>query len=117
MDTYSKIPKLYVTENITTAIWDGSQIHPEVNSRYASLKIHDCIKQSQNEWKWSELSANSMGKGLHKFFKAVVNELNNAFPTLVESRSEVLYFIPEPRNFSEVTRLVAHAMIIFLNQL
>ena len=40
-----------------------------------------------------------MGKGLHKFFKAVVNELKDALPNLVESGSEVSYFISEPRNY------------------
>ena len=46
-----------------------------------------------------------MGKGLHKLFKAVVNDISQALPILGESGSEVSYFIPEPRNFSEVTIL------------
>ena len=46
-----------------------------------------------------------MVKGLHKSFEAVVNELQNALPTLEESGSEVSHFISEPRNFSEVRRL------------
>ena len=44
-------------------------------------------------------------KVLHKLFKAVFNELKNSFPTLVESGLELSHFIPEPRNFAEVTRL------------
>ena len=48
-----------------------------------------------------------MVKGLHKLFKSVVNELKHALPTLGESGSEVSHFIPEPRKFSEVTRLPA----------
>ena len=48
-----------------------------------------------------------MGKGLHKVFQDVINELNNTLLTLVESRSEVSHLIPELRNFSEVTRLSA----------
>ena len=59
----------------------------------------------QNEWKGSERSAKGMVKGLHKAFKAVVNELNNAFTTLVESGSDVSHFITEHRNFAEVSRL------------
>ena len=47
-----------------------------------------------------------MGKGLNKIFKAVVNDILQALPLLVESGSEVYYLIPEPRNFSEVTRLL-----------
>ena len=45
-----------------------------------------------------------MGIGLHKVFKNVVKEISQYLPTLSESGSEVSYFIPEPRNFAEVTR-------------
>ena len=56
---------------------------------------------------WSIISAKIMGKGLHKLFKAVINELNIEFHTLGESVSEVSHFIPEPRNLVEVKRLPA----------
>ena len=46
-----------------------------------------------------------MGKGLHKLFKAVGNYISQVLPILGESGSEVPCFIPEPRNFAEVTRL------------
>ena len=46
-----------------------------------------------------------MGKGLHKVFKTVVKEISQDLPILGESGSEVSHFIPEPRNFSEVTKL------------
>ena len=69
------------------------------------MKIRDRIRQAKSECKGAEISAKSMGKGLHKVFKVVVNELNNSLPTLGESDSEVSNFIPEPRNFVEVTRL------------
>ena len=45
-----------------------------------------------------------MGKGLQKVFKTVVKEMSQDLPPLGESGSEVFYFIPEPRNFSEVTK-------------
>ena len=45
-----------------------------------------------------------MGKALHKKNKAVVNEISIFLPILGESGSEVSYFIPDTRNFSEVTR-------------
>ena len=48
-----------------------------------------------------------MGKGLHKLFKAVLNESNNKLPNLGESGSEVSHFITEPSNFLEVTILPA----------
>ena len=72
------------------------------------MKIYDRIKQEQNEWKVEERSAKSMGKGSHKVFKADVKELNNSFPTLGESGSELSHFITEPRDFAEVTRLPAN---------
>ena len=40
-----------------------------------------------------------MGKGLHKVLKTVMNDISQVLPTLGESGSEVLYFIPEPINF------------------
>ena len=46
-----------------------------------------------------------MGKGLQKLFNTVVKEISQDSPILGESGSEVSYFIPEPRNFAEVTRL------------
>ena len=38
-------------------------------------------------------------------FKAFVYDILQVLPILGESGSEVSYFIPEPRNFAEVTRL------------
>ena len=46
-----------------------------------------------------------MGKGLHKVFKAVVNDILQVLPILGESISKVSYFITKPRNFAEVTIL------------
>ena len=44
---------------------------------------HVTLLNKKNEWKGSELSAKSTGKGLYKVFKDVVNELKNALPNLV----------------------------------
>ena len=66
---------------------DGSQFHTSINSREARYKIHDCIKQGQVEYKRPLLSMRNMGKGLHKLFKAVVNELLESLPILGESGS------------------------------
>ena len=46
-----------------------------------------------------------MGKGLHKVFSTVVKDIWQELTALGESGSEVSHFIPEPRNFSEVTKL------------
>ena len=51
------------------------------------------------------LSTQNTGKGLQKLCKALVNEIEQVLPILGESGLEVSYFIPEPRNFSEVTIL------------
>ena len=85
-------------------ICDVSKSHPRINRREACYKIRDCIKQSQAEWKGALLSTRNMGKVFHKLFKAVVNEILQLLPILGESRPEVYYFIPGPRNFAEVTR-------------
>ena len=44
-----------------------------------------------------------MGKGLHKVFKYVVNDIFQVLPIFGESSSEVSYFIPDYINFAEVT--------------
>ena len=46
-----------------------------------------------------------MGKGLHKVFSTVVKYILQELTALGESVSEVSHFIPEPINFSEVTKL------------
>ena len=46
-----------------------------------------------------------MGKGLHKVFSMVVKEILHGLTPLGECGSEVPHFIPEPRNFVEVTNL------------
>ena len=45
-----------------------------------------------------------MGKGLHKVFKTVVKNISQDFPPLGESGSEFSHFVPEPRNFAEVSK-------------
>ena len=47
----------------------------------------------------------NMAKGLHKVSKNVVKEILQDLPTLGGSGSEYSYFIPDTRNFAEVTRL------------
>ena len=86
-------------------ICDGNQSHPSVNRRDACYKICDIIKQSQAKWKEVLLSTWNMRKGLHKVFKDFVHDISQALPILVESSSEASYFIPEPRNFADLTRL------------
>ena len=79
--------------NMLEDISDGSQYHPSINIREARYKIHGSIKRGQAECKGALLSMQNMGKGLHKLFKAVVNEISQALPILGESGSEFSYFI------------------------
>ena len=86
-------------------ICDRSQTHPNVNRREARYKIRNHIRQIQLEWKGALESTRSMGKGLHKVFSTVVKEILQELTPLGESGSEVSHFIPEARNFDEVTKL------------
>ena len=53
----------------------------------------------------SVLPTQNMGKGLHSLFKAVGNQILQVLPIWGESGLEISYFVPEPRTFTEVTRL------------
>ena len=46
-----------------------------------------------------------MGKGLHKVFSTIVNDILQELTNFGESGSEVSHFIPEPINFAEVKKL------------
>ena len=46
-----------------------------------------------------------MGKSLHKVFSTIVSDISQELTKLGESGLEVSHFIPEPRNFAEVTKL------------
>ena len=46
-----------------------------------------------------------MGKGLHRVFSTIVSEILQELTNFGETGSEVSHFIPEPRNFSEGTKL------------
>ena len=60
-------------------IREGSQSFPIINRRGVSYKIRDLIKQGQAEWKRALFSTQNMGKGLHKIFKGVVNDILKSF--------------------------------------
>ena len=47
-----------------------------------------------------------MGKVLHKVLKTVVKQIQEDSTPLGEYGSEVSHFIPEPRTFSEVEKLL-----------
>ena len=86
-------------------ICDISQTHTNVNIRETRYIIRDSIRLTQSEWKESLKSMKSMGKVLHKVFSTVVNDISQELTPLGESGPEVSHFIPDPRNFAEVTQL------------
>ena len=83
-------------------VHDGRQSHLRINRREGRYKIRDHIKQSQVELKGALLSTQNMGKGLHKVFKAIVNEVWHVLPILDKSGSEVSYLIPEPKTLQNL---------------
>ena len=86
-------------------IRDGSQTLLNVNRREAHYKIRDCTRQNKSQWKGALKATRSMGKVLHKVFSTVLKEVSQELTPLGESGSEFSHFIPEPRNFAEVTKL------------
>ena len=56
------------------------------------------------EYKGALEVTRNKGKVLQKVFKTVVKDISQDLPPLGQSGSEVFYIIPEPRNFSEVTK-------------
>ena len=84
-----------------------TEIRPirKINKREARLSIRDCIKQKKSEWKGTLRATHKMGKGLHRVFSTIVSEILQELTNFGETGSEVAHFIPEPRNFAEVTRL------------
>ena len=87
-------------------IHDGSQTHPTVNKIDACYEIRDCIRQKESQWKGALRATRNMGKGFHKVFSMIVREILQELETLGQSGSEVTHFIPEPRNFAEVAKLL-----------
>ena len=75
----------HISTEILHAIRDGNQTHTNVDKREASLKIRDCIKQSQSEWKGALKSTHKTGKGLHKVFSIIVKEILQELTNFGES--------------------------------
>ena len=73
---------------------DKSQSNLIINRRETCYKIRDIIKLIQVEWKGTLLSMRNIGKGLHKVFKAVVNDISQTLPFFGESGSKVSYLLP-----------------------
>ena len=94
-----------ISAEMLEKICDRSQPHPDFNRRDARYKIRDHIKQRQLERKGELKATRNMGKGSHKVFKTVAEDISQDLPPLKESGSEVSHFITETRKFSEVNKL------------
>ena len=106
MDSCNESDNYPISTDMLEYICDGSQSNKKVNRRETRNKTRDRIKQIQPEWKEALKATQNMGKVLHKVFKAVIKEISQDLPPLGESGSEVSHLIPEPRNFSEVKKLL-----------
>ena len=86
-------------------IRDRNQTHQKINKRESRMAIRDRIKENKSEWKGALRATHKMGKGLHRVFSTIVSEILQELTNFGKTGSEVSHFIPEPRNFAEVTRL------------
>ena len=86
-------------------ILDGNKTHLNIDKREARLKIRDRIKQKKLQWKGALRATYNMGKGLHRVFSTIVKDISQELTNFGEYCSEVSHFIPEHRNFAEVTKL------------
>ena len=69
--SYDNSDDEYISTYNLEDIWYVIYVYLNINARYARLKIRDHIRQLENEWKGTYLSAKNMGKGLHNVFKAI----------------------------------------------
>ena len=86
-------------------IRDGNYVHLDINARDSRLKYVAILVKLKVNGKYQNSQRKSMGKGLHKLFKAVVEKLNHSLPDLGEPGSEYSHFIPKHSKFSKVIRL------------
>ena len=94
-----------ISKELLQDIRDGNQNHPKINKREACMEIRERIKQKKSQRKGALRATHKMGKGLHRVFSTIVSEISQELTNFKETGSEVSHFIPEPRNFAEVTRL------------
>ena len=73
------------------------------------MAIRDRILKKKLQWKGALRATHKMGKGLHRVFSTIVSDISQELTNFGETGSEVSHFIPEPRNFAEVTRLAENS--------
>ena len=105
LDETEKFDNNLISTETLHDIHDGNQTHPKIYQREARMAIRDRIKQKKLQWKGALRATHKMGKGLNRGFIIIVSEILQELTNFGESGSEVSHFIPDPRNFAEVTRL------------
>ena len=105
IDEKEKFDDNHISTETLHDICDRNQTHPSIDKREARHTIHDSIKQKKQQWKGVLKATHNMGKGLHKVFSTILKDISQEFTNFGESGSEVSHFIPDARNFSEVTKL------------
>ena len=105
IDEKEKFDDDYISTETLHDICDRNQTHPNIDKNETCIKIRDYIKQNKSEWKGALRAMYKMGKGLYRVFSTIVSDILQEQINLGESGSEVSHFIPEPRNFDEVTKL------------
>ena len=105
LDEKEKFDDDLISTETLHEIRDRNQTLPNIDKREARLKICDCIKQNKLEQKGALRATKNMGKGVHKVFSTIVEEISQELTNFGESGSEVFHFIPELRNFAELKNL------------
>ena len=105
LDEKEKFDDDLISTETLHGIRDINQTHPNIDKREARLKIRDRVNQNKLEWKGALRATHKMGKVLHRVFSTIVSEISQELTNFGETGSEVSHFIPEPRNFAEVTKL------------
>ena len=100
MDSGNESDNEPMSTEMSEDISGGSKFHLSVNWREARYKIYYHIKRIQTECKKALIYTQNMGKGLHKVFKAFINDISQVLPIWGKTGSEVSYFIPDPRNIA-----------------
>ena len=97
-------------------IHDVNQNHPSIEKREARIAICYRIKQKKSQWKGALRATHKMGKGLNRVFSTIISKISQKLTNFGESGSEVSHFIPEPKNFSEVTKLAENIRKLLLRR-
>ena len=87
IDLNEKSDHDHISTEMLEDICDGSQTHPTVNKREARYEIRDRVRRKKSQRKGALKATRNMGKGLHKVFSTIVNDISQELAILGESGS------------------------------